>query len=176
MSLLKRLGLARSDPPPRNRYVAAVREHLGRLPVERAEFVAAFAGLLVRVAHADMELSDAERRALRRVIAKNTGLSAAESEAVADTVVHYATALAGIDYASLTSTFNELASEADKQQLIDCLYTIATADETASVIEEEEIRQVARALLLTHSQFIDIRTRYKEQLEVIQALRKTQQR
>jgi len=176
MSLLKRLGLAGSDPPPRNRYVAAVREHLERLPAERAEFVAAFAGLLVRVAHADMEISDAERRALRRVVNKNTGLSAAESEAVADTVVHYTETLAGIDYASLTSTLNEFANEADKKNLIDCLYAIATADDIVSIIEDEEIRQVARALLLTHAQFIEIRTRYKEQLEVIQALRKTQGR
>lgn len=176
MSLLKRLGLARSDPPPRNRYVAAVREHLERLPTDRAEFVAAFAGLLVRVAQADMDVSDAERRALRRVVKKNAGLSAAESEAVADTVVHHAKTLAGIDYASLTSSFNELASEADKKHLIDCLYAIATADDTISVIEDEEIRQVAQALLLSHSEFIEIRTRYKEQLEVIQALRKTQGR
>ena len=173
---MKRLGLARSDPPPRNRYRAAVREHLDRLPAERAEFVAAFAGLLARVANADMEVSDAERKAMRRVITKNVGLSPAESEAVADTVVHHASALGGIDYASLTNTFNELGSEADKERLIDCLYAVATADDTVSVVEDEAVRQVARALLLTHSQFVDIRSRYKEQLEVIQALRKTQQR
>ena len=176
MSLLKRLGLARSDPPPRNRYTAAVREHLDRLPAERAEFVAAFAGLLARVAHANREVSDAERKAMRRVITRNVGLSAAESEAVADTVVHHAIELGGIDYASLTNTLNELGSGADKEHLIDCLYAVATADDTVSVVEDEEVRQVARALLLTHSQFIEIRRRYKEQLEVIQALRKTQQR
>jgi len=176
MSLLKRLGLARSDPPPRSRLTAAVREHLERLPPERAEFVAAFAGLLARVARADTDVSDAERRALGRVIKRSAGLSAAESEAVADTVVHHTTTLAGIDYSSLTSTFNELGSQADKEKLIDCLYAVATADSTVSVVEDEEIRQVARALLLTHAQFIGIRTRYKEKLEVIQALRKTEPR
>ncbi len=67
---------------------------------------------------------------------------------------------------------NELASEEDKEHLIDCLYAVATADSTVSVIEDEEIRSVSRALLLSHSQFIAIRSRYKEQLAVIQALRK----
>lgn len=47
--------------------------------------------------------------------------------------------------------------------------------ERLQVFEDEAVRQVARALLLTHSQFIEIRRRYKEQLDVIQALRKTQQ-
>jgi uncharacterized tellurite resistance protein B-like protein len=172
MSLLKRLGMGRSDPPPQNRLMAAVREHLDALPAERAEFVTAFAGLLVRVAHADLEVSEAERAALHDVIAAHAGLAPAESQAVADVVVHQATVLGGINYASLTRTVNELGTETDKEHVIDCLYAIATADDTISVIEDEEIRQVARALLLTHAQFIAVRSRYKERLEVIQALRK----
>jgi uncharacterized tellurite resistance protein B-like protein len=171
MSLLKVLGLAADDPRPRNRLAAALGQRLGALRPERAELVAAFAGLLVRVAHADMEISTTERRRLRELIASHAGLSDAESEAVAECVVVEATELAGIDYASLTRTFNELASPQDKEHLIDCLYGVATADETVSVVEDEEIRQVARALLLGHAQFITIRGRYKEKLAVIQALR-----
>ena len=174
MSLLKRLGLSRADTPPTAGYLATIREHLDALHEKRAEFVAAFAGLLVRVAHADDEISDAERTVLHDLIAANVGLSDAESAAIAEIAIHQATGLAGIEYAYLTNAMNEHASEDDKKHLIDCLYAIATADSSVSIVEDDEIRQVSRALLLTHDQFIAIRTRYKEQLEVIQALRKTQ--
>jgi len=172
MSLLKHLGLSHSDPPPRNRLVAAIRERLEHLEPRRAEFVAAFAGLLARVARADEEISDVERAALRAQIAQNTSLSRDESEAVADIVVHQAETLAGIDYASLTRTFNEIGGDEEKVKLIDCLYRIATADSSVSLVEDEAIRAVSNALLLPHSQFIEVRSRYKEQLEVLRELRR----
>jgi uncharacterized tellurite resistance protein B-like protein len=173
MSLLQRIGLSRTDTRAPSGYLATIRAHLEALPEKRAEFVAAFAGLLVRVAHADDDISAAERSRLHDLIAAHAGLSAAESTVVAEIAVHQATHLAGIDYASLTNAFNELATEGDKESLIDCLYAVATADQSASVVEDEEIRKVSRALLLTHEQFIAVRTRYKEQLAVIQALRRT---
>jgi len=172
MSLLSLLGLGRSDPPPARGLQASIKDCLARLPGGRAELVAAFAGLLVRVAHADGEISVTERDVLRDLVAARATLSADESTAVADIVVHEATVLAGIDYAALTRTFNELGTPEDKEHLIDCLYGIATADDTVSVVEDEEIRNVSRALLMTHAQFIAVRTRYKERLEVIQELRR----
>jgi len=171
MSLLQRIGLSPAGPVPRNRVAAAIREQLGRFPSARAEFVAAFAGLLVRVAYADLELSAPERKRLPEILATHAGLTSDEAGVVADVVVAQATALSGIDYAALTGAFNEVASEDDKKRLVDCLYAIATADDTVTVPEDEEIRKVAQALLLSHSEFITIRSRYKEQLEVIRALR-----
>ena len=171
MSLLARLGLGRSDPSPSPDLLAAIKARLSRLPAERAELVAAFAGLLVRVADADDDISDAERRVLRELIAANAGLAPEESAAVAEIVVHQTSVLAGIDYALLSRTFNEIGSTADKERLIDCLYAIATADDSVSVIEDDEIHRVARALLVTHAQLIAIRTRYRDKLELLRALR-----
>jgi uncharacterized tellurite resistance protein B-like protein len=152
--------------------LAAIKDRLARLPAKRAELVAAFAGLLVRVANADDDISDAERRVLRELVAAHAGLTADESAAVADIVVHQTAELAGIDYALLSRTFNEIGSVADKENLIDCLYAIATADDTVSVIEDDEIHRVARALLVSHTQLIAIRTRYREKLEVLRGMRR----
>ncbi len=154
--------------------VAMIKNRLARLPGRRAELVAAFAGLLVRVANADCAISDAEQAKLRDLVAARAGLTADESAAVADIALHQRTVLAGIDYAELIRTFNEIGTTEDKERLIDCLYAIATADDIVSVIEDDEIHQVSRALMLAHSQLIAIRTRYKPQLEVLQALRQRQ--
>lgn len=174
MSLLSLLGLGRTDPAPAPGWMAAIKARLSRLPAARAELSAAFAGLLVRVAHADDDVSEAERATLHGLVKAHAGLTAEESAAVAEIVVHQATVLAGIDYASLTRVFNEIGSAEDKENLIDCLYAIATADQSVSVVEDEEIRRVSRALLLTHGQFIAIRTRYKDRLEVLRQLRPKQ--
>lgn len=63
MSLLKLLGWAEAEPPS-ERLAATIQARLGDLAPARAEFVAAFAGLLVRVAYVDRSISEAERAVL----------------------------------------------------------------------------------------------------------------
>jgi uncharacterized tellurite resistance protein B-like protein len=172
MSLLKLLGWADASPAP-ERLAATIQARLTELTPTRAEFVAAFAGLLVRVAYVDRSISEAERAVLAPLLATNAGLPAAEAETVVEIVTHQATTLEGISYATLTRAFNAIATDEEKERLIDCLFAVATAEGTISVVEDDEVRAVARALLLSHQQFIAVRSRYKDQLEVIQAARQT---
>jgi uncharacterized tellurite resistance protein B-like protein len=173
MSLLARLGLgpsATSDGP--GDLLAAVRARLARLPAPRAEMVAAFAGLLLRVAHADAHVSDPEAAALRRLVAEHAGLGAEETDAVASLVTSRLESVAGIEYSRLTRAMNAHASSDEKLRLLDCLYAVAAADDVATVVEEEEIRAVARALMLSHAQLIEVRRRYADRLEVLRGLRR----
>ncbi len=170
MSLLKLLGWAEASPPP-ERLAATIQARLGELPPARAEFLAAFAGLLVRVAYVDRSISEAERGVLAPLLAANAGLPAAEAETIMEIVARQAATLEGISYASLTRAFNAIATAEEKERLIDCLFAVATAEGSISLVEDEEVRAVARALLLSHQQLIAVRSRYKEQLEVILAAR-----
>lgn len=178
MSLLKLLGWAEAEPssdrddgPRAERLAATVQSRLTALDAKRAEFVAAFAGLLVRVAYVDRSVSEAERAVLGPLLAANAGLPANEAETVIEIATHAATTLGGISYASLTRAFNAIATAEEKMRLIDCLFAVATAEGTISLVEDEEVRAVARALLLSQQQFIAVRSRYKDQLEVILAAR-----
>ena len=178
MSLLKLLGWADAEPDADapeaarpQRLAATIQSHLTALDPKRAEFVAAFAGLLVRVAYVDRSVSEAERAVLAPLLAANAGLPASEAETVVEIVTHAATTLGGISYASLTRAFNAIANAEEKTRLIDCLYAVATAEGSISLVEDEEVRAVARALLLSQQQFIAVRSRYAEQLEVILAAR-----
>jgi len=175
MPLLRLLGLGTPDQTEASAGLsAAVRERLAHLPPARAEFTAAFAGLLMRVAHADSEVSPEEDAALRRLVDEHAGLTAEECEAVAALVTAHLESMAGIDYAELTRTMNTHASKDEKLHLIDCLYAVATADDLVSVVEDEEVKAVARALMLSHRELIEVRRRYSDQLEVIRAARKLQ--
>ena len=186
MSLLKLLGWApaepdsahdderrsvRSDTSRPAPLASTIQSRLASLDATRAEFVAAFAGLLVRVAYVDRSVSEAERAVLSRLLAANADLPAAEAKTVIEIATHAATTLGGISYASLTRAFNAIATAEEKMRLIDCLFAVATAEGSISLVEDEEVRAVARALLLSQQQFIAVRSRYKDQLEVILAAR-----
>jgi uncharacterized tellurite resistance protein B-like protein len=169
-------GSRPQEPAAASALSAAVHAHLAHLPRERAELVAAFAGLLMRVAHADQEVSAAEDTALRRLVREHAGLGASESEAVATLVTSHAQGIAGIDYALLTRAMNEHASPDDKLHLVECLYAIATADDLVSVVEDDQIAAVGRALMVTRGSMLEIRARHRERLEVVQAARRLQER
>lgn len=172
MSILKRLGLARDDARPASPLVAAVRSELDALAPDRAELVAAFAGLLARVAYVDRVLSDDERAALRTALGAHAGLAPGEAEAVAAIVERQLASAAGIDYAALTRSFNERGTLAEKEQLLHCLFAVAGADDLVSLDEDEQVRAVASALLLSHAQFIAARQRFRDKLEVLRGLRR----
>ena len=171
---LRGLGTDRDSAP--KGLADLIGKRLSHLAPEQVELAAAYAGLMLRVAHADVHLSAQERDALPKLIAEHAGLKEQDAGLVAELVIHQANDLAGIEYSSLTEAFNHIADVEQKLRLIDCLYAIATTDASVSIEEDDEIRAVARALLLTHGQFIEVRSRYKEQLAVIQSLREVQKR
>lgn len=152
--------------------LASVRERLAEVDPARAEFITAFAGLLARVAYADQEISPAEAQEITRILTERIQLAPAEAAAVTEVVRYHTAVLRGVENYLLTRAFNAVAGAAEKEQLIDCLYAIAAADGLVSNVEDEEVRRIARALLLTHSQVIAIRSRYREQLEVLRSLRR----
>ena len=171
--LLEALGIRRRPAAPREaRTTLQVRleEKLAHLGSDRVEMLAAFAGLLARGALGDAELSPAEERAMAEHLRSRTGLSEPEAELVADVAREAAESLAGIEDHLLTRTFNAYAGPEEKEHLIDCLYAVAAADGLVSSGEDEEIKRIARALLVPHSRVMDLRSRYRDQISVLRDL------
>lgn len=173
MSILRRLGLVASEVAPKEATVLeALEVRLSALGAKRAEFVAAFAGLLARVAFADAEISEAEVGSMERLITGHGGLTVEEAQAVVLVARNRTIALAGADAHLLTRRFNELAGEEDRRHLVDCLYAVAAADDVVAHVEDREVRRVADALLLPAREVLEIRSRYRERLEELRLLRK----
>ncbi len=169
MSILALLGLgdrARSTPGT-DSLAERIRRRCSSLSADRAEIAACYAGLLLRVAHADVHLSEEERSALPRLLVERIGVAKDEAALIAE-ITENARQLGDLDYSQLTRKLNEIARPEEKVALLDCLYAVATADDSISVVEDEEIRAVSRALLLHHAQFIEVRSRYKNKLAVLQ--------
>jgi len=112
----------------------------------------ATAALLMEVARADSQVSEAERLAVRRVVEKHFSLApgvtheialAAEQEAEQATSLY-----------PMTRLINDECSAADKVQLIRMLWTVTCADGQVDAHEEHLVRKVADLLYVPHREFI----------------------
>jgi uncharacterized tellurite resistance protein B-like protein len=171
MSFFDLLGLG----PPRSQSSdvttsAAVRDIVERLrghPPERARWIAAFALVLARGARADLEISGDELRVISDVVHRQTGLAPEQSDLVAELAARGNELLGSSQEYLATREFRNLADDGDAERVLDCLFAVAAADDSITLVEEEELRQIANELGVEHRQFTTIRSRYRDQREVL---------
>ena len=143
---------------------------LDQLEPKQARFIAAFAYLLGRVAHADHHISDDETRTMERIVRERAGLP--EEQAIL--AVHMAKSqnllFGATENFLVTREFAKIASREEKIELLHDLYAVCSADRKISVVEDNEIRKISRELRLDHPDFIAVRSNWREQLGVLQNL------
>jgi len=172
MSILEMLGLknkmadAGSDTA-RTKTVNKIAAQLMDLPRAQAEYLAAFAYLLSRVAHADMDISEDERLAMQQIIVERGEISVEQAAIVVDIATNQALLFGGTENFLVTQEFNDLATEHQKLALLHCLYEVCGVDHSITSREDHEIRKISEELLLYHSAFIKVRQKYAANLDVL---------
>jgi len=170
MSFLQKLGFV---PSPSSSGEAglleAIEGRLSGLEPRRAQLVAAFGGLLARVANVDNGISGDELARMEDLLASHAALSIEEARIVA--AIAREKTLRGTEAHLLTRSFNEVGSEEDKHRLIDCLYAVASADDQIAYVEDVEVRRIADALLVPWSEVLKLRAPYRAKLEELRLLR-----
>jgi uncharacterized tellurite resistance protein B-like protein len=174
MSILRFLGLAGSDEPDGSRAAAGETETvrqivdaLDQLEPERAKFIATFAYVLSRVAHADLDISEEETRAMEKIVADKMELPAGQALLTVQIAKTQSRLFGGTENFVVTGEFAKLATHEQKLALLDCLFLVSAADDNISTVEDNEIAKIANELLLSHGDFIATRLRYKGQLGVL---------
>lgn len=147
--------------------VRKIARALDELDTERARYIAAFAYILGRVAHADLEISEEESRAMERIVVERGGLPPEQ----AVMVVHIANSqnrlFGGTEDFLVTREFNEIADRAQKLQLLDCLYAVSASDDEVSTIEDNVISKIANELRLERIDLVRAREGYLQYLSVL---------
>jgi len=158
----RKLGAAETET------VRKIVQALDQLDPKQARYIAAFAYLLGRVAHADQHISEEETQAMERIVRERAGLP--EEQAIL--TVHMAKAqnllFGATENFLVTREFGRIASRDEKIELLHDLYAVCSADRTISVVEDNEIRKISRELRLDHPDFIAVRLTYRDQLAVLQ--------
>lgn len=176
MSLLKRFfgldvgeGADNAASPALNRITAS----LEGMPKERARFIAAFAYVLARVAHADLRIEDSEVNAMTRATTTLGNLSEDEAKLAVEIAVTHAREEGGTSNYLITREFRELSSKEQRFALVECLYAVSAADGTISTVESGEVSKIAEELGLSRNETNSLKSGWKDHLAEFQGLKKS---
>jgi uncharacterized tellurite resistance protein B-like protein len=171
VSLLRFLGLAKDDEPASTETatVRRIAAQLERLDREQAKYLAAFAYVLARVAHADLKIDENETAEMSRVVTRLAALSSDEADLVVEIAKSQARLLGGTENYVVTREFRQISSREQRVQLLSCLYGIAAADGSITGDESQEISAVAEELGFTRKEANALRARYRDKLSVFQS-------
>jgi uncharacterized tellurite resistance protein B-like protein len=177
MNLLKRLGWVAGDEPEPEAAAAGdtetVRKIVARLealPPERARYVAAFAYVLSRVAHADLSITAEETAKMEEIVRRDGHLPADQAVLVVEIAKAQSRLFGGTENYLVTRELAGIAGPEQKRELLDCLFAVAAADGGISSPEEVQIRQVANELGFTHEEFVAARAAWREHRDVLKGL------
>ncbi len=110
-------------------------------------------GLMARVAHVDLEVTDNEYKAIANSLITEWGMSMEEAAFVTEVAVSEIGP--DMDYYRLAREFFTSTEREERAKFLNILFSIANADGFVTNEEIEEIRAIANSLRLTHRQFID---------------------
>ena len=140
------------------------REMLAGRPEDEVKRITAYAGLLGKVAYADLEVSAAEEARVRELLADELGLSAVDAEAVGGLLRAQRARLFLVEDYVYARLVNELCDREAKLALLRCLFAVAAADGAVTGEEDATIGNVARDLRLSQGDFIEARSTVRQSL------------
>jgi uncharacterized tellurite resistance protein B-like protein len=157
------LGLDRPEAPE----PAPLRDVLGALdhlePV-RARYLAAFAYLLGRVAHADQHVSPEETRAMEAALVEHGELTEEQAMLVTQLAKTNNLLFGGTANFLVAREFAETATYEQKLALLRCIFAVSASDEAISLSEESEIHRLARELRIDPPDLLALRVEHQRHL------------
>ena len=172
MDILALFGIKQSQAPEKMHDSAAdtirkISDSLDKLGPSEAKYIASFAYVLGRVAHADLDISVEEVSEMERIVQGLGNLSEEQAVLVVQIAKTQNKLFGGTENFVVTREFRKLATREQKTALLDCLFAVSSSDDSISAIEDNEIRRISRELGLDHRDFIATRSTYKEHLEML---------
>jgi len=145
---------------------------LESMPPDRARFLAGFAYILARAAHADLDISDAETAVMESAVGELGGLDPAQAVLVVQMAKFQSRARFGTEDYLVTREFAGFATDEEKQALVRACFTVGAADDEISNDEAQAINQIAKELGLDRPTLNGIREAYVDQFAAIRAARR----
>ena len=147
--------------------VRSIVDALDRMEPERARYIASFAHVLSRVAHADLEISKDEVRVMEKIVREVGGLPEEEAILVVQMAKSHTVLFGSAESYQITRDFYTMATTEEKLHLLDCLFAVSSSNHSISSAEDAEIRRIAAEMNLTHADFIRARSKYSHYLDVL---------
>ena len=133
----------------------------------QARYTASFAFILSRVAHADLKISEEEMAAMEKMVREVGGMPEEQAILVVQMAKMQSQLFGGTENFLVTREFNRIATPEQKFALLECLFGVASADNSVSTVESNEVRRISKELLLSHSDYVAARSAYRDYLAVL---------
>jgi uncharacterized tellurite resistance protein B-like protein len=145
---------------------------LEALPADRARYLAGFAYILARAAHADLDISDAETAAMETALREVGGLDASQAVLVVEMAKLQSRAKFGTEDYLVTREFAGFATDAEKLDVLRACFAVGAADDEITNDEAQTINGIARELGVDRPALNAVREAYVEQFSAIRAARR----
>jgi uncharacterized tellurite resistance protein B-like protein len=162
-SLREWLGLER-DASKDEGPLADTLDALNHLESAQARYLAAFAYLLGRGAHADRHVSDAETEAMEQHVREEGQISREQAALVVQLAKRSNLLSGGTADFLVAREFAQLATYDQKLALMRCIFAVCASDAEISMSEESEIHRLARELKVQQEDMIALRVQYRRHL------------
>jgi uncharacterized tellurite resistance protein B-like protein len=163
LSIRAWLGLdSREEPEPAP--LRETLEALDHLEPDRARFLATFAYLLGRVAHADQHVSPEETRTMEALVREQGGLGQEQAMVVVQLAKTSNLLFGGTADYMVARQFSGLANYEQRLALMRCLFELSATDETISTAEESAIHRIANELRIEPPDLVALRVAHKRHL------------
>ncbi len=129
--------------------------------------LACLAGLFARVAYADMEITSGEQERMESILREWSDLSETEVQAVAELACKEVVELCGLENTRYCHPLADLMSTSQRVSVLTALFAVAAADGSVEHLESEEIRNVAKGLLLEHKHYVSCRATVIDKLKLL---------
>ena len=158
---------------PETETVRRIVRELEQVDPDRRRYLAGFAYVLSRAAHADLTISEEETRLMERIVAEIGGLPEAQAVLVVEIARNQTELYSGTEDYLVTREFNRTATDAERRAAVEACFAVVAADHEITAEEYAELTQIADELGLTRSELNVIRNEYSEHLVAIQKMRRT---
>jgi uncharacterized tellurite resistance protein B-like protein len=137
---------------------------LDHLEPERARYLAAFAYLLGRVAHADQHVSPEETAAMEALVREQGQVPQDQAMVVVQLAKASNLLFGGTANFLVAREFSALATYEQRLALLRCLFAVSVTDEAISMAEEGEIHRIANELRINHPDLVALRVEHRRHL------------
>jgi uncharacterized tellurite resistance protein B-like protein len=151
--------------------VRRIAAELAAMPETQARYLAAVAYLLGRVAHADERISEAETARMEALVLEAGAVSPSQVTLVVEIAKAQNRLFGHVENFLVTRELRELATPDQRRRLLDCLFSVAAAEDGISSQEEAQVRQIASELGFSHGEHVEARAAWSEHRSVIRGLK-----
>lgn len=161
-----------SDSAGDTETVRKIVSRLEALPADRARFIAAFAYVLSRVAHADLDISAEETERMEELVRRHGELPEDQAVLVVEIAKAQNRLFGETEDFLVTREFAGITAKEERRELLDAALSVAAADGVISSQEEARVKQIASELGFSHADYVEALADWREHRSVLQKRRR----